>query len=101
MNGAGMRRYYVMLASIVGLGIASTACAQGIDPPTRVGRVSDMQGTVSLYTVGATDWTPASVNYPLTSGDALWADNAARAEVHLGASAVRIQRYSNVRDDLC
>ena len=49
-----------------------------------------MQGTVSLFTQGASDWTPASLNYPLTTGDALWADTDARAEVHLGSSAVRI-----------
>ena len=85
-----MRRHYLVLAGILGLGVLNTACGQGVDPPARVGRVSDMRGTVSLYGVGATDWTPASLNYPLTSGDALWADSDARAEVHLGSSAVRI-----------
>ena len=85
-----MRHNRLMLAGMLGLGVVGTACSQGIDPPTRVGRVSDMQGTVSLFTVGASDWTPASLNYPLTTGDALWADSGARAEVHLGSSAVRI-----------
>jgi len=85
-----MRHNHLVFTGILALGLAASACGQGIDPPTRVGRVSDMQGTVSLFTQGASDWTPASLNYPLTTGDALWADTGARAEVHLGSSAVRI-----------
>ena len=85
-----MRRNQLMMASLLVLASPATAVAQGIDPPTRVGRVSAMEGTLSLFATGATDWTAASLNYPLTTGDALWADGDARAEVHLGSSAVRI-----------
>ncbi|MGH7524857.1 MAG: DUF6600 domain-containing protein, partial [Gemmatimonadales bacterium] len=85
-----MRCTRLILTVIVATGCHHAASGQGVDPPTRVGRVSDMQGTVSLFVAGATDWTPASLNYPLTTGDALWADADARAEIHLGSSAVRI-----------
>ena len=64
--------------------------AQSNDPPGRVGRVSDLAGSVSLQSSGSADWTGASLNYPLTTGDALWADADARAELHLGSSAVHL-----------
>lgn len=74
------------------LGFPAFASAQGadVDPPARVGRVSALDGPVSLYPAGASDWTTALLNYPMTGGDALWADSTARAEVHLGSSAIRI-----------
>ena len=66
------------------------------DPPARVGRVSYLSGPVSLYPSGATDWTAASLNYPLSTDDAIWSDVAARAEVHLGSSAIRIAAQSSL-----
>ncbi len=66
------------------------------DPPARVGRVSFLSGPVSLYPSGATDWTAASLNYPLSTDDAIWSDTAARAEVHLGSSAMRIAAQSSL-----
>ncbi|HEY4321307.1 MAG TPA: DUF6600 domain-containing protein [Gemmatimonadales bacterium] len=70
--------------------VAGSQQGPDVDPPARVGRVSALDGPVSLYPVGGSDWTTALLNYPLTGGDALWADSAARAEVHLGSSAIRI-----------
>lgn len=84
----------VLIASVLGLSMMSALPGQypptNGDPPARVGRVSFLDGSVSLYPNGAVDWTPASLNYPLTTNDALWSDIAGRAEVHLGSSAVRI-----------
>jgi hypothetical protein len=78
----------VLLAAALSIGRSATA--QSNDPPGRVGRVSAVTGSVSLLPVGETDWSSASLNYPLTTGDALWADADARAEVHVGSSAVHI-----------
>jgi uncharacterized protein DUF6600/FecR-like protein len=36
------------------------------------------------------EWSVAALNYPLTVGDHLWTDAAARGELQLGAAAVRI-----------
>lgn len=91
-----MRIAAISLALALALGSMAGASAQsgqygaGGDPPSRVGRLSDLSGAVSLYPLGAKDWTDASVNYPLSSGDGVWVDNAGRAEIQLGASAIRI-----------
>jgi hypothetical protein len=79
-----------MLIVAAALCSCQTASAQSNDPPGRIGRVSDVTGSVSLLPVGETNWSTASLNYPLTTGDALWADVDARAEVHVGASAVHL-----------
>jgi hypothetical protein len=79
-----------MLALATALCGCQTASAQSYDPPGRIGRVSDVTGSVSLLPVGETNWSTAALNYPLTTGDALWADVDSRAEVHVGASAVRL-----------
>ena len=89
-------RKLILIVSCLCAGVSARARAQSGDPPTRVGRLSDMLGDVSLYMVGAQDWTPASINYPLTTGDAVWADNSARAEVQLGPSVVRIAPRTSV-----
>ena len=67
-----------------------SATAQSNDPPSRVGRVSSVNGSVSLMLAGETEWRNASLNYPLTTADALWTDAAARAELHIGASAIHL-----------
>ncbi|HEV8195506.1 MAG TPA: DUF6600 domain-containing protein [Gemmatimonadales bacterium] len=85
-----MRPHALMvLFSTSFLALAPQASAQ-VDPPIRVGRVSATDGTVSLYPAGAKDWTGATINYPVTAGDALWTDAGARAEVQLGTSAIRM-----------
>ncbi|HXY30652.1 MAG TPA: DUF6600 domain-containing protein [Gemmatimonadaceae bacterium] len=66
------------------------------DPPLRVGRVSATGGMVSVRPAGVDDWTSASLNYPITSGDALWADTSSRAELHIGSSAVRVSALTSL-----
>ena len=53
--------------------------------PTRVGRVSDVSGELFLANAErANEWSPISRNYPVTSGDTLWASANGRAEVDFG-----------------
>src|SRR5262245_46089830 len=66
------------------------APAAAADPPDRVGRVSQVIGPVSFRPATLDDWGDVVPNYPLTSGDNLWADRAARAEVELGGATVRL-----------
>ena len=56
------------------------------DPPGRVGRLSRLQGSVSTHGAGATTWTPAVLNFPFVSGDALWTQPQAQADIEVGAS---------------
>ena len=60
------------------------------DPPTRVARLSHTDGAVSFNPAGTDDWVGAVVNRPMTTGDKLWADNGARAELHIGSASLRI-----------
>jgi hypothetical protein len=60
------------------------------DPPGRIGRLNYVSGAVSFAAVDAPDWTEAVLNRPLTEGDRLWADRDARAELHVGSTALRL-----------
>ena len=64
------------------------------DPPSRVGRVSFLSGSVSFRPGDVDDWTSAAINYPLHNGDHLWTDNDARAEITVGSSAFRLAPQS-------
>ena len=64
------------------------------DPPSRVARLNFMSGPVSFRPGSVEDWTSASLNYPLTTGDHLWADAGARVEMHIGSTAVRMDSNS-------
>jgi hypothetical protein len=55
------------------------------DPPARVGRLARLEGTISSYPAGSTQWTPAVLNFPFVSGDALWTQPQARADIEVGA----------------
>jgi uncharacterized protein DUF6600 len=60
------------------------------DPPDRAGRLSFVQGAVSMQPAGQDEWTAAEVNRPLTTGDKLWTDRDSRAEAYAGGAAVRL-----------
>lgn len=63
-----------------------TAQTQAGDPPARVGRIAKINGTVSFHTADEDQWSPATLNYPLTNGNALWTEPGARAELQLGST---------------
>jgi hypothetical protein len=71
---------------------AVLACSAALwaDPPARVGRLNLINGSVSFRSASNEDWATASLNYPLITGDQLWTDAGARAELHLGSTAVRL-----------
>lgn len=60
------------------------------DPPGRIARLNYMAGTVTTEPAGASDWSYAQINRPLTTGDQLWNDENARSEMHIGSTAVRL-----------
>lgn len=62
-----------------------TAQTAANDPPARVGRIARMNGTVSFHTADEDQWGPATLNYPLTNGNALWTEPGARAELQIGS----------------
>ena len=48
-----------------------------------------MQGNVSFQPATVNDFSAAEANYPLTSGDRLYTDNGALAELEIGNLATR------------
>lgn len=64
--------------------------AANVDPPSRVARLDYMAGAVTTEPAGASDWSYAQLNRPLTTGDQLWNDANGRSELHIGSTAVRL-----------
>jgi uncharacterized protein DUF6600 len=95
-----MRKQMLQWASVLGLAVAvallvpQRAAADEDDPPSRVGRLSFTRGAVSFNPAGTDDWVSAVVNRPITTGDKLWTDNDARAELHIGSAVIRLSEHT-------
>ena len=62
----------------------------GQDPPTRVARLSYIDGSVSFQPGGQGDWGAATRNRPVTVGDKIWSDQDARAELQAGPASIHL-----------
>jgi hypothetical protein len=62
------------------------------DPPSRVVRVNYTAGSVSRQPAGMDGWVPAATNHPLAAGDRLWVAPDSRAELHAGATDLRLDQ---------
>ena len=60
------------------------------DPPTRVARLSYVEGSVSFQPGGQGDWAAAMRNRPVTIGDKIWSDNNSRAELQAGQASIHL-----------
>jgi hypothetical protein len=78
------------------LAVGAAAFAQS-DPPSRVGRVSEIAGSVFLASDDTdSSWQPIGINYPVTIGDSVWVSQDGRAEIDFGAGQVRLSDEANV-----
>jgi FecR protein. len=68
--------------------VAGLAFGDAGDPPARVARLNYLSGSVSFQPAGVDEWSPAAINYPMTTGDHLWVDNQSRAEMHIGSTVI-------------
>jgi len=66
------------------------AASDANDPPTRVARISYIDGSVSLQPGGAGDWGSAARNRPMTVGDKIWTDKDSRAELQTGVVSIHL-----------
>jgi hypothetical protein len=82
--------FAIFVFALVTLSFPQRAAADDDDPPGRVARLNYLRGSVSFQPAGEADWVSAVVNRPLTTGDRLWADNGARAEMHIGSATIRL-----------
>jgi hypothetical protein len=102
-------RAIVWTLAVLSLCLAGLARGQengldDVDPPDRAARLSLIRGDVSLQPAGEEEWTEAILNRPLTTGDRLWTDQGARAEIQVGQAVVRLGSdtgfsFLNVDDD--
>ncbi len=68
----------------------SVSSSNTADPPSRVARLSYMAGDVGFQPAGASAWSDARINRPLTTGDRLSTGANARAELEFGGSNLRM-----------
>jgi hypothetical protein len=80
----------VLLAALAGF----SALAQAEDPPAMVGRISAVQGQVTLVSDG--DPVGASLNWPVTAANHINTASGARAEFRVGSTAVRVDGDSDL-----
>lgn len=66
----------------------------GQDPPTRVARLSYIDGTVSFQPGGQGNWGAAARNRPVTVGDKIWVDNNSRAELQAGEASIHLSNMT-------
>jgi hypothetical protein len=78
------------LAGLVGFTAPRARADEDKDPPTRVARISFVDGSVSLQPGGEGDWGSAARNRPMTIGDKMWVDKDSRAELQAGAVAIHL-----------
>jgi hypothetical protein len=86
----GVVRRILSAALGIWLLCGTTAAFAQATAPERAGRLSYVEGSVSVQSPGLDGWAPAQVNLPVTTGSALWTEPGARAEVQVGAASLRI-----------
>src|SRR5512134_864659 len=92
MQPLGLRAF-AFVAGIAMLAFSGWASA---DPPSRVARLGYVAGVVSFSPAGESDWVQATINRPLTTGDRLWSDAGARAEIQVGGAMIRMNAGTSV-----
>ena len=58
------------------------------DPPSRVGRLAQITGQVSFRSPTDTQWAPASLNFPVSTGDVFWTQPDAQAQLQISDSRI-------------
>lgn len=86
------RRFGMVVAcawaiALVGVAAPLRAPAAVQEAEARPARLSLVEGPVSFWRSGADDWVRARLNTPLTPGDHVYASEAGRFEVQIGAEA--------------
>ncbi len=89
------RRIALATVSALAVGTAAPAWAApppiapvSVVPPGRVGRLAQLAGTVSFHTADADQWSPATLNYPISSGNAFWTEPGARADLQVASNGI-------------
>ena len=90
VNLRSLSRAIIGFAALLVCGVAAA------DPPARVARLANIGGAVSFSPAGEDEWAFAIPNRPLITGDRVWADAGARAELQIGSLALRLGSQTSV-----
>jgi len=75
---------------------STTQSATQENPPSRAGRLSYMDGSVSFQAAGQDQWADATLNSTITTGDRLYTDTGARAEIETGSLVARMSETTDL-----
>jgi hypothetical protein len=97
MNGTAP----AVLALVAGFALVSGAPVSGAradetDPPSRVGRIAVVAGTVSFHPSPDEQWTPAQANIPVAQSTAIWADSDGGATIEIGDSRIQLDHNTEL-----
>jgi hypothetical protein len=88
----------VLLAAVLGAALPPARAAGPVaDAPGRVGRLSLVNGEVDAALDDASDWGPALLNAPVTTGTAVRTAASSRAEVRIGSAALHLAGNGELR----
>jgi len=91
-----MKKLYALM---IAFGAAAFSAAALADPPTVVGRLSQVEGAASIRHTYDQQWAVAGINYPVITGDAVWSDQGSRAAIQVGAATIRLDQASELDID--
>jgi hypothetical protein len=89
-TGKSILSMLLSLAGLMSFGAPKARAGEDKDPPTRVARISFVDGSVSLQPGGEGDWGSAARNRPMTIGDKIWVDKDSRAELQAGPISIHL-----------
>ncbi|HEX9223348.1 MAG TPA: hypothetical protein VF860_08450, partial [Candidatus Acidoferrales bacterium] len=78
------------LTGLLGFAAPQARADEQKDPPTRVARISYLDGSVSFQPGGQGEWGSAAKNRPMTIGDKIWVDKDSRVELQAGQASIHL-----------
>lgn len=95
-TGMWFALWFMIISTLLFLTTASSAEAGRDNPPGRVARISYLKGTVSFLPTGHDQWSEATLNYVVTTGDRVYTDHGSRAELEVGPYTVRLSEQTDL-----
>jgi hypothetical protein len=86
----------VFLSATLAAALLTSVAAFADDPPLRVGRISYVEGNVSFHAADEDNWSFATLNYPVVSGNAFWTDPDGRSEIQVGSVEIRMDHSTEM-----
>jgi len=83
-------------ASTNGASDASQQPTDDQDPPVTVGRLAALDGTVNEEPAGINQWSTATDNTPVSTGDRIYTQDDGRAEIQLGQTVARLWHLTDM-----